>query len=152
MIIRKATKYDANAVYVLMKELHKVHVEGRPDCFSVEHFCVNEKSVKKQIKNKHNIFFVAEECGRIIGFCRASLSKKYYNNSEKSAFVDDLYVIPEERNKGTASALFDALKSYVTQWGAVSLDLCVWNFNFQAKAFYDKMGMKEQRIIMEMKL
>lgn len=152
MVIRKAAAADIQAVLELTKQLHKVHMEARPELFNTDNSCITEKRIKETIKGKNNIVFVAEQDGEIVGFCCASLNKKYYNNNERSAFVDDLYVIPEQRHKGIATALFSELKSYVTEWGAVSLDLCVWDFNAAAKSFYEKVGMKTQRTILEMKL
>lgn len=150
--IRKAVKSDAEAVCTLAKALHEFHATARPELFNLNNPEVTEKLIKKTITSKNNIVFVAEKDDEIIGFCSASLNEKYYNNAERSAFIDDFYVVPKERNKGIATSLFNELKAYVTAWGAFSLDLCVWAFNSEARAFYDKMGMKTQRAILEMKL
>lgn len=151
MIIRIAEKADAAAVHALTKELHKLHVNACPELFKPEN-CATEKQLGKVIKDKNHVVFIAEQDGKALGFCAASLYEKYYNSPQRSAFVDDLFVIPEARGKGIATALFEELKKYLGRWGAVSIDLCVWDFNTEAKAFYEKLGMKTQRTILEMKL
>lgn len=151
-MIRKATVNDADAVFELRTQLHIVHAEGRADIFNADNITFTKKEIKKWLKAKSKMFFVAENNGKVIGYCSATLSEKYYNLSVKSAFIDDLYVVPQERNKGIATALFNELKSYAEEWGAVKLDLCVWDFNQQAKAFYERLGMNAQRTILEMKI
>jgi GNAT superfamily N-acetyltransferase len=51
-----------------------------------------------------------------------------------------------------ATALFRAAEEAAKAGGALRLDLMVWDFNRDAMAFYQAMGMTPQRYILEKKL
>ena len=56
------------------------------------------------------------------------------------------------QRKGIATKLFEESTRLAKEAGAKRLDLMVWGFNDKARAFYEKIGMKEQRRIMEQEL
>lgn len=51
--------------------------------------------------------------------------------------------------KGIAAALMAEARKQAQHAGAVSLELCVWNFNESALRLYEKLGMKVQFLRME---
>ena len=56
----------------------------------------------------------------------------------KEAFIDELFVAPEWRRKGTGAALLEAAIAFVSDLGVVALHMEVSHGNLAAKEFYSK--------------
>ena len=65
----------------------------------------------------------------------------------RTAYMEDLCVDDDFRGKGIGSSLFVYAKEKAKEMGAERLDLMVWDFNEDARNFYERMGMKPQRYI-----
>ena len=139
-MIKNLTINDYEDVKNIISELHKMHVENRPD-FYLE----NECSITLK-KEKISIAFVINN--KIAGICLATIK----NRIEKSVYIDDIYVLSEYRRQGIATKLFEQIKEISKDIGAKRIDLTVWQFNKSAFDFYKSLGMKEQRIVLETRL
>ncbi len=69
-----------------------------------------------------------------------------------TAYIDDIYVDPEHRGKGIGKMLFKYIEEMLISKDAERIDLTVWSFNEDAMLFYESLGMKPHRIIMEKKV
>lgn len=146
-MIRKLTIDDYEAVKNFISELHKMHVENRPD-FYLENECpITLKEYKSLLKKeKISIAFVVNN--KIAGICLATIK----NRIEKSIYIDDIFVLSEYRRQGIATKLFEQIKEISKDIGAKRIDLTVWQFNKSAFDFYKSLGMKEQRTVLETRL
>ena len=68
------------------------------------------------------------------------------------AMMNALCVDEAHQRKGIATKLFEEAIKLAREAGAKRLDLMLWGFNNTARAFYEKIGMKEQRRILECEL
>ncbi|MBX7410192.1 GNAT family N-acetyltransferase [Clostridium chauvoei] len=76
-----------------------------------------------------------------------------YNNIDKlMQQVHDLCVYERFRGRGIGKLLFSHVTNIAKEKGAERLDLMVWSFNNNALNFYNEIGMKAQRYILEKEL
>jgi GNAT superfamily N-acetyltransferase len=62
-------------------------------------------------------------------------------DERRVARIDEIVVRPDRRRQGVASALLDAALAWARdQAGVTAVDLTVWEFNNEARAFYEAHG------------
>jgi GNAT superfamily N-acetyltransferase len=85
------------------------------------------------------IQLVAEEASRIHGFASlyACLDTLI---ADRILVMNDLFVDPSSRNRGTGAALFDASLAYASAHGYARLDWVTAADNRDAQRFYDRHG------------
>jgi ribosomal protein S18 acetylase RimI-like enzyme len=86
----------------------------------------------------HHLYTIrATEDGPTVGYLWFAETEK---NGLRSAFVNDLEILPEYRRQGHAEAAFRAMESLVRDLGLESVDLFVFAQNEAAQALYRKLG------------
>ena len=149
MQIRNMILDDYNEVDRLMAQVHQLHVNGRPDLYiDVEHIYSYEQ-FKEMVENEDMITILAEEKNHVIGICMISMRARTCMVKRRTAYMEDLCVDEACRGKGIGKKLFLYAKDQAIKTGAERLDLMVWDFNKNARKFYESMGMKPQRYIYE---
>ncbi|MGL4774042.1 MAG: GNAT family N-acetyltransferase, partial [Clostridium sp.] len=68
---------------------------------------------------------------------------------KKVAYMEVLCVSAHFRGRGYGRKLFSYVSKLANEMGATRLDLMVWGFNKEALKFYEELGMKPQRYILE---
>ena len=152
MHIRDMKKEDYEEIDRLMSQVHKLHVEGRPDLYCEAEHVYSREEYEKMLENDDMITILAEEDNKVIGICIVSFRNRTCMIERRTAYMDDLCVDENIRGKGIGKNLFDCAKQKAKEMGAERLDLMVWEFNENARKFYESMGMNVQRYIMEEKL
>ena len=155
MEIRKLIESDYDMVVELYKELDEMHVQARPDYF------VHRDKDKIYPKDAfiHNLAYPgglelgAFENEQLIGTVRATLwEESGMVKDVKTVCLDNIYVLPSHRRNGVATGLFSEVELWAKEQGAIRLDLHTWDFNKNAIAMYQAMGMTPQRYVFEKKL
>ena len=150
--IRDMRKDDYLAVDGMMQELQKIHLEARPDlCRKMEHVYERDE-FERMLLNPEIAALVAEDGEDIVGLCFVTVRTGTCMVNQRTAYMDDLFVKDCCRGSGVGCRLFECAKKTVIGMGAERLDLMVWEFNHSAFQFYESMGMRPQRYIMEMPL
>ncbi len=152
MEIRDMESKDYPEIDRLMKELHELHVKGRPDLYTELEHPYSREEFEKIVSNPEIIAILAEEKSVVIGLCIGTLRKKSGMVEMKTMYIEDLIVDRNFRGKGIASQLYEEMEERGRNTGAKRLDLMVWEFNSDAKRFYEKQGMRPQRYIYEKEL
>ena len=152
-MIREACISDFNAISNLESQVFYMHLNARPDMikprqqpFERDYFesCLNDENVK---------IFVFEDNGEILGHC---ITRKLEYNNHHMFYdtvileINDLCVDEKVRGKNIGRQLFNRAKDYAKETGAARLELTVWNFNKNAREFYEHLGITERTIRMEM--
>lgn len=152
MNIRDMEINDYNAVDHLMQQLHRVHVNGRPDLYiDIEHpYSVEE--FNSLVTKSEIISILAEENGEIIGICFVSIRNRSGMVEMCTAYMDDLVVKEEYQRRGIAKKLFCEAEKRAKRLGAERMDLMIWAFNDSAYKLYESLGMTPQRYILEKKI
>ena len=152
MEIRDMESKDYPEIDRLMKELHELHVKGRPDLYTELEHRYSREEFEKIVSDPEIIAILAEEKSVVIGLCIGTLRKKSGMVEMKTMYIEDLIVDRNFRGKGIASQLYEEMEERGRNTGAKRLDLMVWEFNNDAKRFYEKQGMRPQRYIYEKEL
>lgn len=149
MTIRDMKLEDYDAVDTLMQQLHKIHVNGRPDLYVEMEHPYSKEELTEKIYNKEVITLAAEEENRIVGLCIVVIRHRSGMVNMKTAYVDDLVVDQSYQRRGIAKSLFQKAEERAKALGAERMDLTVWSFNENALKFYQSIGMVPQRYILE---
>ena len=111
--------------------------------------CSSFEQFKEMVENEDMITILAEEGESVVGICMVSMRAKTGMVKRRTAYMEDLCVEESCRGKGIGKELFLFSKKLAEKMGAERLDLMVWDFNEDARKFYESMGMKPQRYIYE---
>ena len=132
MKIRRAKKKDIGQLSVLFDK-YRIFYKQKGDIATAKLF------LKKRMKRKEAVIFVAEERDELIGFTQlfpifSSVSMK------RTWLLNDLYVNEKSRGKGAATALLNAAKEFGKETKAKWLLLQTVSDNFTAQKVYEKNG------------
>jgi GNAT superfamily N-acetyltransferase len=132
MNIRIAKKKDIEQLSVLFDK-YRIFYKQQPDMKSSKAF------LKKRMKRKESVIFVAEERNELIGFTQlfpifSSVSLK------RTWLLNDLYVNEKARGKGAAGKLLNAAKAFGVETNSKWLLLQTAADNFTAQKVYEKNG------------
>lgn len=155
MEIRKLMESDYDQVIELYCALDEFHVQAQPD-----HFVHRDK---EQVYPKdayiHNLSYPgglelgAFDGETLVGIVQATLWEESGMRKDlKTVCLDNIYVLPAYRRRGIAARLFAEVESWAKEQGAIRLELHTWDFNKDAIAMYEAMGMTPQRYVFEKKL
>ena len=132
MIIRRAKKKDIEPLSVLFDK-YRIFYKQQPDISLAKIF------LKKRMKRKESVIFVAEERNELIGFTQlfpifSSVSMK------RTWLLNDLYVNEKARGIGAATALLNAAREFGAETKSKWLLLQTAADNFTAQKVYEKNG------------
>lgn len=152
MEIRFATEQDVLGILNLLQQIGQVHYEGRPDIFRDQAQKYSASQVLALLNSPKNPIFVAVEGEKVLGYCFCKV-KDYENesvvNDHTELYIDDLCVDEGCRGQGIGTALYNEVLRYAKMRRCHNLTLNVWSFNQRAMKFYEKLGLKPQRVFME---
>jgi len=140
MIIRRARKKDIEDLSVLFDK-YRIFYKQKSDVENARSF------LKKRMKRKESVIFVAEEREELIGFTQlfpifSSVSMK------RTWLLNDLYINERSRGIGAATKLLDAVKEFGAETNSKWLLLQTAADNFTAQKVYEKNGwVKETDIL-----
>jgi GNAT superfamily N-acetyltransferase len=132
MMIRRAKKKDIEDLSILFDK-YRIFYKQRSDVEKARSF------LKKRMKRKESVIFVAEERDELIGFTQlfpifSSVSMK------RTWLLNDLYVNEKSRGIGAATKLLDAAKEFGAETNSKWLLLQTAAENFTAQKVYEKNG------------
>ena len=152
MDIRFAVPEDVPGILDLLRQVGRVHHKGRPDIFRADAQKYGPSQVLAMLDKSETPILVAVEEGSVLGYCFCQM-KTYYRDSvicdHTTCYIDDLCVHENCRGRHIGSALYEATCRYAKSRGCASITLNVWSCNPSAMAFYEKLGLKPQKVGME---
>ena len=153
MIICKAEEKHIPGMIELLKQVGQVHHLGRPDLFRAGAQKYNKEDLQKLLQDESRPIFIAEDDGKVLGygFCILKITKNDPVLADYTTlYIDDLCVDENCRGRHIGKAVYAHIVDYAKALGYDSVTLNVWAFNENAKRFYESLGMKPQKIGMEM--
>lgn len=150
-IIRKAVEDDIKQISKLLYEVQKVHSDARPDLFKSETRKYNDDELKEIIKDDNKPIFVALIDEDIVGYAFCVISNPHASTMVpiKNLYIDDLCVDEKCRGKHIGKLLYDYVVNFTESINCYNVTLNVWADNINAVKFYEKLGLKVQKIGME---
>ena len=150
LIIREAGLDEMPRIADLKRQIHDVHVQGRPDLFTpykdLEVFAEHSAAKKCSL-------LLAEQNDQVVGFVMLQYVERPaspYMKARKFLHVEEFCVDENHQRMGIGVRLMEALKRLAREKGYPRIELDVWAFNEGAKQFYEAVGMKTYRCFMEM--
>ena len=152
MEIRFAIPEDVPGILELLRQVGQVHHRGRPDIFRATAQKYGPSQVLSMLDKPETPIFVAVEDGKVLGYCFCQM-KTYYRDpvitDHTTCYIDDLCVDEQCRGKHIGATLYETVCRYARQRKCSSITLNVWSCNESAMKFYEKLGLKPQKVGME---
>jgi len=155
VIVRPAVKEDHPAIVPIGLETQGLHANAHPEIFMQGMSGVPFEYFSQLLERKDTMAFVAALEGRIVGYVLMKVldvSQQELLVARHEAVIDDIAILKAHQGQGVGRQLFQACAEWAKAQGAVSLDLRVWDFNKNAIAFYERLGMKTVSRIMSLPL
>lgn len=151
--IRRALPGDINRINDLLFQVLNVHHEGRPDLFKGNVKKYTDEELLAILQDDNRPIFVAEDGnGTVQGYAFCVLKQHIGNNiltDIKTLYIDDLCVDEKARGGGIGKALYEYVIGFAKEQGCYNVTLNVWSCNETAMRFYEKCGLKPQKVGME---
>ena len=150
--IRRAKESDIPTINKLLYQVLKVHSDARPDLFKPGTKKYTDEELKEILADDKTPVFVAEKDGSVLGYAFC-VHQQYINNNNmtdiKTLYIDDLCVDEAARGAHIGKTLYEYVIDYAKKQGYYNVTLNVWADNVNAAKFYEKIGLKVQKIGME---
>lgn len=110
------------------------------DEFLVEYY--NIEQVKKELKDPNDFFYFLEIENDVVGYIRTKEGAVVFDtkHQDKALELKRLYVLKPFHGKGVAQALMNFVMDFAQKNEFKIVWLGVWEYNFRARKFYEKMG------------
>ena len=156
MNIRRATENDMSGINRLLEQVLMVHHVGRPDLFKSGAKKYTDEELKTIIADDSRpIFTAVDEAGYVMGYAFCVFQQHIGNNiltDIKTLYIDDLCVDETLRGQHIGRQLYDYVLNFARESGCYNVTLNVWSCNESAMRFYEKCGLKPQKVGMEVVL
>lgn len=153
MLIRRAEERDMDGINKLLGQVLLVHHMGRPDLFKAEGKKYTDEELLGMIHDdKTPIFVGVDEKNQVMGYAFCIFQQHLNNHALtdiKTLYIDDLCVDEEIRGKHVGKKLYEYVLAFAKEQGCYNVTLNVWAKNESAIKFYEKCGLKPQKIGME---
>ncbi len=155
MEIRFAKPEDTTGLLALLRQIGELHHAGRPDIFQKNAQKFSASALLDMLSDPDAPIFVAVEGENVLGYCICKVMR-FKNHpvvtDHSIFFIDDLCVDAACRGQKIGTLLMEKAKEYARWLKCDLLTLNVWAFNEDAMKFYEAMGLKPQKIGMELRL
>lgn len=153
MEIRKAREQDMDGINDLLLQVCLVHHKGRPDLFKYGAKKYSDDELKAIINDKNRPIFVAvDEHNKVLGYAFCIFQQYIGNNimtDIKTLYIDDLCVDEKLRGQHIGKQIYQSVIAFAKESGCYNVTLNVWSLNESAMKFYQKCGLKPQKVGME---
>lgn len=153
MYVRMAEEKDIPRIHELLSQVAMVHHLGRPDLFKYGQRKYTDGQLKEILLDRQRPIFAAvdeNDCLQGYAFC---IFQQHINDNIltdiKTLYIDDLCVDEKKRGGHIGRTIYDAVLRFAREQGCYNVTLNVWSCNENALKFYEKCGLKPQKIGME---
>lgn len=153
-MIRIANINDHKRLTDMFVELHRHHVEIKPEAFRMPGYEWFSDKIAEILDDDKQTVFVHENGGELNGYAVVKIID--VNTEEKiprrMCYIDCFAVAENVRHTGIGTELFKAVNTFGKEHGCTSIQLGVTACNENAVKFYEKMGLVPRTITMEERL
>lgn len=151
-LVRRAAEKDISSLMELLKQVNKVHYDGRPDLFKLETKYSPDELSKIIADNDTPVFVCEGEGGKVLGhgFCVMQRPENTRLLTDiLTLYIDDICVDESARGMHVGEAIYEHIIEYARSKGCYNVTLNVWSCNPGAMKFYEKMGLVPYKVGME---
>lgn len=151
-LVRRAAEKDIPSLMELLKQVNKVHYDGRPDLFKLETKYSPDELSKIIADNDTPVFVCEGEGGKVLGhgFCVMQRPENTRLLTDiLTLYIDDICVDESARGMHVGEAIYEHIIEYARGNGCYNITLNVWSCNPGAMKFYEKMGLVPYKVGME---
>ena len=152
-MIERANSGDIPRVLELLTQVNMVHHNGRPDLFRGPTTKYSAEELEMLFRDSRRPVFVYRGgTGEILGYAFCVLNEVRGDRllqDIRTLYIDDLCVDEKVRGQGVGRALYEYVLDYARQEGCYNVTLNVWSLNGPAMKFYEKCGLRPQKVGME---
>lgn len=153
MNIRRATERDIPGLDRLLEQVLMVHHVGRPDLFRSGAKKYTDEELKVILADDSRPIFVGVgQAEEVMGYAFCIFQQhigSHILTDIKTLYIDDLCVDETLRGQHIGRQLYDYVVQFAKNSGCYNVTLNVWSCNESALRFYEKCGLKPQKIGME---
>jgi ribosomal protein S18 acetylase RimI-like enzyme len=151
-MIELAAKQDREAVERLAKQVHALHVQWRPDLYTMPGELFPQELFSEMIRNRE--LYVAKIDGIVAGYCRLVMNQASGIGivPRKVMLIDQLCVDEALQNRGIGTQMAAEIRVLAKAFGCTDLQLGVYPQNDAAVSFWQKCGFMIQSITMQRKV
>lgn len=145
MTVRKATLEDFSAIALLSGQVHQLHQKARGDIFVSADSPYTQKEYQELLSSPSTAVLLAQEGEEPVGYAVLELYSTHNRRILRQRMIcsiEDFCIHRDWKRRGYGRLLFEAVLALARRSNANSLELTVWEFNRDAMAFYQAMGMK----------
>ena len=145
-MIRKASIQDVKLLQEMGRKTFDDTFGGtctKEDMKGVLEKYFNTAQCELELKDENDNFFFLEEEGIAKGYLRINDKHEYpYEELKKFNCIElvRLYVLKDYHGTSVATDLINFAFDFAKQKGKEKMYLSVWEYNFRARGFYEKMG------------
>lgn len=151
--IRRARECDMKDINRLLVQVNMVHHRGRPDLFRAGKKKYTDEQLRELIHDDSRPIFVAvDDQERVLGYAFCIFQQHLDDNiltDILTLYIDDLCVDEVVRGQHIGKSLYEAVLAFARESGCYNVTLNVWALNGGAMKFYEKCGLKPQKVGME---
>ena len=151
-MLELANSADREAVNVMAREVHAMHVEWRPDIYEMVDELYPKERFDEAVKERN--LYVAKLDGVIVGYVLVKIRNYDFPGhiKRKVMLVDEICVEESCRNQGIGKAMMEDVHALAKAFRCTDLQLGVYPQNDAAVAFYQKCGFTIRSIDMQRKV
>ena len=134
-------------------QVNMVHHQGRPDLVRAGKKKYTDEQLRELIHDDSRPIFVAvDDQERVLGYAFCIFQQHLDDNiltDIRTLYIDDLCVDETIRGQHIGKSLYEAVLAFARESGCYNVTLNVWTLNEGAMKFYEKCGLKPQKVGME---
>ncbi|MFZ8789843.1 MAG: GNAT family N-acetyltransferase [Acidilobaceae archaeon] len=142
LVIRRATEADVESLATLMRRFYAFNEEFDPAMEVTGDIKRAALEVARARITSSDIILVASYEGRLVGYVYGSILENPLLARRKVGVLKELYVSPEERGRGVATALIESAMNELAKMGIHYMAVEFPSRNVVAQKFYEKLGFR----------
>ncbi len=151
-MIRRAQAKDMERIMALLTQVNLVHHRGRPDIFNAATKYTEAELSAILANDMTPVFVSVDEHDEVEGYTFCVFKQfigDHMMTDIKTLYIDDLCVDEALRGRHIGQGLYRYVVDYARASGCYNVTLNVWACNEAAIKFYEKCGLKMQKMGME---